>query len=561
MNSNKKVKLIGTILGIIIFISLIVGLSYAWFTWRSSNVNISGNTECFDVHYTNGQDIVNASTILFDESTIINNNKITIKDGMALTDVTAYVNSGCNIFANLEIILNVTDLNSAFIDGDSVGAFKYVLTRYDPSVYSDITTTALNGQSFDIIKTGSITSTGEMTLVDEALATTEQGYLIIFYIDGDLAMNDAQYSTFSATITGIATQYEPITLIEHITNLYTSGTPTLITQETSGDSYYYSFQDTDETWGLMNDGLKIDNTLDATTTSLAVTVTDTAKLTNGTEGNIRYFGPSASVNNYIYFNCSNYSTQSDSTCEKWRIIGIVDGKVKIIKEESIGKLAWDQDKNQNSSLTTYNNNWTTSSLQEFLNGLYYNRGTKDEHTYLSGDDGTTSTTLYLSNIGITEATRNNNLIYESTWYLGGYSTSEGLYPNDIYNYERTNDIGTTIYSTNDFIINKNIGLMYPSDYGYGTDLTKCSKNIYNYNSVSACKTNNWLFNSADQWLITPRSSNSYSAWGVYSTGNVYFDGSVYTAYYGVRPVLYLNSELGMESEGDGSIDNPYRISV
>jgi hypothetical protein len=311
----------------------------------------------------------------------------------------------------------------------------------------------------------------------------------------------------------------------------------------------------------MNDGLKVDNTLDATTIGLATTVTDTTALTTGTEGNIRYFGPSGLVNNYIYFNCSDYSDQSDTTCEKWRIIGIVDNKVKIIRNESIGNLAWDQDKNQYSSLKTYNNNWATSSLQEFLNGLYYNRGTIESHPYYSGSTGTTTTTLNLKTIGITEATRNNNLILESTWYLGGYSTPSGLYPNEIYNYERQNKVGTTIYSTNDFIINKNIGLMYASDYGYGTDLTKCSKYIYNYETVSACKTGNWLFNSSDQWLINPHSSFSDYAWNMSSPGDARSSTRVYYAYNGVRPVLYLNSELGMESGHEGTSTDPYRISI
>lgn len=47
------------------------------------------------------------------------------------------------------------------------------------------------------------------------------------------------------------------------------------------------------------------------------------------------------LNNYIYFNCSDYSNQSSSTCETWRIIGIFDGKVKIMRNNTIGKLAWD----------------------------------------------------------------------------------------------------------------------------------------------------------------------------------------------------------------------------
>ena len=134
------------------------------------------------------------------------NNKITIKNGMAITDVTAYIDSSCNISGNIEITLNVQNLNDAYIYNDSVGAFKYVLASYDPSVYSEITTTALNGQKFDIIKNESITDIREITLVNEALSTTEKGYLLIFYIDGDLAMNDAQYSTFTATIKGVATQ-------------------------------------------------------------------------------------------------------------------------------------------------------------------------------------------------------------------------------------------------------------------------------------------------------------------------------------------------------------------
>ena len=55
------------------------------------------------------------------------------------------------------------------------------------------------------------------------------------------------------------------------------------------------------------------------------------------DGNIRYYG--ASPNNYIYFNCDDYSNQTSSTCETWRIIGIFDGKVKILREDTIGKMA------------------------------------------------------------------------------------------------------------------------------------------------------------------------------------------------------------------------------
>ena len=79
-------------------------------------------------------------------------------------------------------------------------------------------------------------------------------------------------------------------------------------------------------------------------------ITDTTQIaTDDPDNNIRYIG--ANPNNYVYFNCSDYSNQSDSTCEKWRIIGVFknmtkeDGTkedlVKIIRDDSLGYIAWD----------------------------------------------------------------------------------------------------------------------------------------------------------------------------------------------------------------------------
>ena len=38
----KKAKLVGTIFGVILFIALIAGFTYAWVSWQSDNINISG---------------------------------------------------------------------------------------------------------------------------------------------------------------------------------------------------------------------------------------------------------------------------------------------------------------------------------------------------------------------------------------------------------------------------------------------------------------------------------------------------------------------------------------
>ena len=208
MNTNMKVKLIGTIVGVLFFIALIAGVSYAWITWNSSNTGISGITDCMKVNYTNGGNIDNANVLLFDENDIIADNKITIKNGMAITNVTAYLDSSCTLSANFDLKMNVISLNQAFISGNSIGAFKYALVSYDPNTYTNITTSALNGQSFTIIKNESITNTGEISLIYEELTSTKKGYILIFYIDGDLANNDAGNSTFSASIKGAAIQTE-----------------------------------------------------------------------------------------------------------------------------------------------------------------------------------------------------------------------------------------------------------------------------------------------------------------------------------------------------------------
>ena len=103
--------------------------------------------------------------------------------------------------------------------------------------------------------------------------------------------------------------------------------------------------------------------------------------------------------------------------------------------------------------------------------------------------------------------------------------------------------------------------MYPSDYGYATDFSKCSQNLYNYNSSTdsyACRTNDWLYNGASQWLLTPNSSYASDAWYVGSSDDVNFSYVCYAS--GVRPVLNLNSELVIES-GSGTESDPYRISA
>ena len=277
-------------------------------------------------------------------------------------------------------------------------------------------------------------------------------------------------------------------------------------------------------------------------TTLATTDT-TNFATDDPDNNIRYIG--ANPNNYVYFNCSDYSNQGDSTCEKWRIIGVFknmtkeDGSkadlVKIIRDDSFGDFDWDD---------TQDNNWSKASLQTILNGEYYNG------TYETGA---------LKN----DSTR--NAIESVVWNLGGSSTDD-ITASMFYERER----GTNVYKGNPTTWTGKIALMYPSDYGYatagGTTTNRASclaKDLYNWSDseVNDCKNKDYLFKSAyTQWTLAPFSFFCNWTFFVRTTGYVSnsYNNQVFEAL-GVRPAAYLKSDILLSGVGDGSSTSPYQF--
>ena len=535
MDINRKIKISGLIIGILLFIVLISGFSYAYYSSVATDTSsVKGTAGCFVVDHVKGNNVT-GNVILFDENKIITNNNITVKDGMQLTYVTAGINNACTIDGYMIMKMNVKTLNSAFITGESKGAFKYAIAKYSPTTYTSPSISTLKNKSFEIIKTASITSTGEQTILTKQLPhSTKDGYLIIFYIDGDKAFNDAGNTSFSATITAEASQGNaPEKASALITNLYNNSTKTPVTNNSI--TYQYDTKN-----NLMKD----------------------------TAGNIRYYG--ASPKNYVYFNCDSYPS---TNCELWRIIGVFDGKIKLIRNSSIGVYSWDTSASSvNSGYGV--NEWSQADLMKLLNpghesesvggSLYYNN--KSGTCYNNSNNGTTSCNF--TSTGIKNDTT-RNMIAETTWNLGGWNTSD-IYSNVMYEKERGT---TTVSNPSDGITRTTtwpgkIALPYPSDYGYATDLSKCSQTLYNYDSSTdsyACRTNDWMYpiitNSGRKhaWLLTPSSGYAHRAFYVTSTGYVIDDYYyVYNAY-GVAPVLYLGSDKDIVA-GDGSQSNPYQLA-
>ncbi len=320
--------------------------------------------------------------------------------------------------------------------------------------------------------------------------------------------------------------------------------------------------------------------------------TDTTNLAVDDYGNTRYIGKSP--NNYVSVDG-----------ELWRIIGVMksidDGtgnksdRVKLIRNESIGGYSWDTSKSSvNSGYGV--NEWSHADLMKLLNPGYE----ENKDTNSSGTEITVNNSLYYnSSSGLCYWDSNNGtnvcnftstgikdklktLIGDAVWNTGSQGTNSwtsasGGLTKHFYTYERSDNTGKICTSSNycnDTVARTTtwkgkVGLMYPSDYGYATsggsttDRTTCLNTyLYNWSSsgVSDCKNNDWLlFGGNTQWILSPYASSlrAYNAFLVYSAR---IDSNFVHHSYDVRPVVYLSSNVGVQS-GDGSSSNPFILGL
>lgn len=230
------------------------------------------------------------------------------------------------------------------------------------------------------------------------------------------------------------------------------------------------------------------------------------KVLNENSQGVRFQGKTPK--NYVKFNN-----------ELWRIIGVFDssthGKsgdlVKIIRSEPL---------TQNFEYNNSQNNWSASTLRNYLNGDYYN----------SKLDGTSK-----------------NLIEQVYWKNGSSSSFDTSYVSNQYSYER-NTTGSLAY----------VGLMYPSDYGYAALQSGCPRSEYMLSEYSLCRSYNWLvLSSQSEWSMTPSSSSWYS-YTILPEGRI--SSTYVTELHAVRPVVYLKSQVKL-SGGSGDYSDPYTIAI
>ena len=378
MTKEKKYMIIGIF---ILMITLVGSIgTYAWFTWKSTNNTSLTMTigKLADVIFTSGNNI-STSTL----SPVYN-----YTDG-EVTTFSINKKDTTGTIVDYAVKLNITSIATEL----KSTSLKYVLLKNN---------TIVQEGDFSTI------STGSTTIYSDSISTSGiTNYKFYLYIDGNIENNTSMINkTLSGTLTvteitdtyeltnGDGTTYTPSyngsgtkiarsnaplnkfkevrvdnavvdssnytltegsTIItfkesylktlsegEHIlkiisTDGFTSGKIIIKGKETA----------TQMITNLYNNAAKTTTTVNSVKYNLAPSVglmnDRKGSMSTGIDaGNIRYYG--ASPNNYIYFNCSNYSNQSSSTCETWRIIGVFDGKVKLIRNENIGAMEYDNDK-------------------------------------------------------------------------------------------------------------------------------------------------------------------------------------------------------------------------
>ena len=560
---EKKNKLI--ILGVIILLLVASGLTFAILTWNSTMIKLGINTNCFTINYAKGNNI-SGSLKLINEEDLISNNKFTIKEGVGVSGVNIGINSNCSIEGYGNIILNITNISSAFTTGSSKGALKYAVLKNTSTITtpSDISTTSLLNQSFDIEKKGSIDASGTLKLLTKQLSNTElYKYIIVIYVDNNLAGNDVTSATFQGNISADATQgkldlaKETLNKLNSLNSTITlaSGTPDFTT--VSGNAgVKYNSEGYEEATGV-GDGTK----------GIYAAEDDI-----GTS----YYFRGAVDNNYVKF--ANFY---------WRIIRINgDGTIRMIYVGTSAHANGESEEDSHVGETAYNSSY-------------------NDNTYVGYMTGSTGATTYAN----THFNTNNSTIKGviDTWYNTnienkGYSkyVADAIYCNDrsIANDSTTNSMLTKVNSSW-----TNTGL------GYGTNVTayggfkrnfvdrtpslKCPNNNDKFTTDSTLgngkltypvalitsdeiayagglaldyNTNSYIANkefylhtpSYSYWTLTPWAfAGGYSFVGDWGVTGRFGRSRVGDARGAARPAVSLSSVA--ISGGNGTINNPFTV--
>ena len=283
-----------------------------------------------------------------------------------------------------------------------------------------------------------------------------------------------------------------------------------------------------------------------------------SSLANGAGDNsYRYAGPSDSVNNFVCFGTNTNPCPADNL---YRIIGVIDDKVKLIKYDymTTEELGTDGDYYgvYTSGNSTYKgNNYASTALYYWnykANTSSYPNGSNTWSTSLFNK--TNLNTNFLNYLG----TEWSNKIAVTTWKVGGntYDNIADVIPSVAYQNEIVNPTPGSTSTTGETEYNAKIGLMYVSDYGYAASPSVWTSTMSSYNDDTAIN-NNWMYMGLDEWPISRISEVSFAIVVMTNDGGV--GGNNANCYYAGRAVFNLETSITYKS-GAGTMNDPIIIN-
>ena len=511
---NKKQAIILSVIASIVLLVLIVGATYAYFVAQTgegaqTDIKINANTVdafTFEVgsalnlslnqeNFASGKG--NQTGTTFAKAMLSANNKT----NTATEHYYLYLNISNNTFTysidnnTPEILLSIKDGSNNEITTLTGLTYKTVTDGKGASI-----------KGFDITnKKGLITILNNREITTTSTKTEEWNVTVTFVNYNSNQAGNAGKS-FNAKLMIQKEEYKLPTLAEYVVSQYTG---------TQGDNgiYYHN-----------------------------------SSLANGAGDNsYRYAGASESVNNFI---CFGSTTSPCPTDNLYRIIGVFEDKVKLIKYDYATSTLLGTDGDYSGS-DTPDTNYYKGSLSS-IDTYYWNNVTKKNTWSESNLNKINLNTNFINNIGSTWA----NKIATTTWKVGGntFDNIGSSVPSIAYQNEIVAPAENTTYDAK-------IGLMYVSDYGFAASPSAWTTTLYNYDGNDAkgtsIKTINWMYMGYYDWMISRNSDNSNDAFLVNYGGDVLDRVSSNN---GVRPVLYLKASV-LYAGGLGTKDSPITLVV
>ena len=457
-----------SVISILIVVTIVLGVT---FSFMQANIDSNSVTEvslssCAKITLEDTEVSINLS----------NSNPISKNKALETTPYTFTVTSSCESYVGFNLYLATLNTNT-LVDS----SIHYIITSQGSKdiLAEGILSEATNALSeFTAEEQAQLNNGIKGTfgtiyrLYNDSIPLQgEVSYDLYLYVDSDVTDASTMGKTFNA---GIAVksydrEADPTTLADYIINeVYT----------TDGDNGLY-YHDAD--------------------------------LANGAQDNsYRYSG--ANPNNYVCFGATGADCQNEEN--QYRIIGVFNNQVKLIKSTSYGSYAWEQD------YSTQGSTWNESTKPDIY---------------------TTLNTTYYNTLGSEWQSK----IATHSWKVGGMARDTSATAKDYYDTE----VGT---GQSGYEETMKIGLMYVSDYGYGASEEYWTTELNNYEPTVD---SNWMYLGAYEWLISRTSG--INTFYVYSSGYV-GDGRVDLTN-AVRPSFYLESDVTYAS-GSGSMTDPLKIN-